>query len=181
MLLLGGSSSHSRGMMEEHPAIRVPIANNYQAPMASEPPQANELATYAKSLSEMSQRLSGLEIPRPSRDNPPDNFVIAWIHISLAVCHWNTDDMTAFDHHLESFAQKIAAAWPKFLKSFQDRPLEERAAAMPLSILSLLTQELLMDFTGMRPDVMASYWDYYNQLASISLSYRFQLHDRLKQ
>lgn len=168
-------------MMEEHPAIRVPIANNYQAPMASEPPQANELATYAKSLSEMSQRLSGLEIPRPSRDNPPDNFVIAWIHISLAVCHWNTDDMTAFDHHLESFAQKIAAAWPKFLKSFQDRPLEERAAAMPLSILSLLTQELLMDFTGMRPDVMASYWDYYNQLASISLSYRFQLHDRLKQ
>ncbi|EKG15467.1 Mg2+ transporter protein CorA-like/Zinc transport protein ZntB [Macrophomina phaseolina MS6] len=135
-----------------------------ETPRTPEVLQYPDVSTYARHLSDMSQKLSSVKLPRPSRDNPPDNFAIAWIHFSLAVCHWDPEDSAAFNHHIAFSAEKVTAAWPKFLRSFQEKPLEERAAAMPLSILSLLTQELLMDCTGMRPDVMSTYWDYYNQL-----------------
>lgn len=72
--------------------------------------------------------------------------------------------MSAFIHHIELSQREIDDALPKFLRSFQDKPLDDRAAAMPLGIVSLLTQELISDFTGMRPDLITSYWDYYNQL-----------------
>ncbi|GME26635.1 Mg2+ transporter protein CorA-like/Zinc transport protein ZntB [Neofusicoccum parvum] len=72
--------------------------------------------------------------------------------------------MAAFTHHIETAQEELDSALPDFLRSFQETPLDARAAAMPLGVVSLITQELLMDFTGMRPDLITSYWDYYNQL-----------------
>ncbi|KAF4541778.1 Mg2+ transporter protein CorA-like/Zinc transport protein ZntB [Lasiodiplodia theobromae] len=126
--------------------------------------ELSRISTYAKRLRDLSKNISDLEVPPPSQSNPPDKFVVAWIHTCLAVCHWKPSDMSAFDHHLERSENELVSGLPSFLRSFQDKPLENRAAAMPLGILSLLTQELLMDFTGMRPDVFTSYRDYYYQL-----------------
>lgn len=126
--------------------------------------ELSRISTYAKRLRDLSKNTSDLEVPPPSQSNPPDKFVVAWIHTCLAVCHWKPSDMSAFDHHLERSENELVSGLPSFLRSFQDKPLENRAAAMPLGILSLLTQELLMDFTGMRPDVFTSYRDYYYQL-----------------
>ncbi|KAL1643156.1 hypothetical protein SLS58_005125 [Diplodia intermedia] len=142
----------------------IVVTNGEQKPILQDGSQFEDLSrisSYANRVRDLSKSISGLEVPLPSKNNPPDRFVVAWIHTCLAVCHWRPSEMSAFNHHLELAEREMASGLPNFLRSFQDQPLEKRAAAMPLGILSLLTQELLMDCTGTWPDVFNSYRDYY--------------------
>jgi hypothetical protein len=50
------------------------------------------------------------------------------------------------------------------------KKLEDVEAVLPNSLMAFITARVLSDFTGIQPDLVDSYWEYFDQLVSFGAS-----------
>ncbi|KAJ9669259.1 hypothetical protein H2201_000611 [Coniosporium apollinis] len=94
----------------------------------------------------------------------PDEFARAWMHWLLSMVRWEPTT-TAYVNHCVECVNLISSGVSKLERNLPITRLAEKEAAMPLGIMSLVIRRVLEDFTHPHPDVITSYWDYFNQLS----------------
>ena len=53
------------------------------------------------------------------------------------------------------------------MKNPEAKKLEDVEAVLPNGLLAFITRHVLSGFTGIQPDLVDSYWEYFNQLVGI--------------
>ncbi|KAF4997797.1 hypothetical protein FGRMN_3635 [Fusarium graminum] len=94
---------------------------------------------------------------------PPSEFTKAWLYLTMAMIYGSNDD-PKWNTRMYRAEDLIDRGSKKFIQGLSDRDLLEKAAVLPLEVLSLVTMGLLQDQVGKSDDICDTYSQYLNSL-----------------
>ncbi|KAF9763786.1 hypothetical protein IL306_002999 [Fusarium sp. DS 682] len=95
-------------------------------------------------------------------DMPPE-FSKAWLYITMAIVYGSNDDPKC-NHRMRRAEELIGTGSKKLVQGLGENSLLQRAAVLPLEVLSLITMGLLQDQVGKSDDICDTYSQYLNSL-----------------
>jgi hypothetical protein len=95
----------------------------------------------------------------------PSEFSKAWLYLTMAIIYGSKDD-PKWNSRMKRAEDLIEKGSKKFLQGLSEKSLLEKAAVLPLEVLSLATMGLLQDQVGKSDDICDTYSQYLNSLVS---------------
>ncbi|KAF4455091.1 hypothetical protein F53441_2530 [Fusarium austroafricanum] len=95
--------------------------------------------------------------------DPPSEFSKAWLYITMAIVYASNDD-PKWDHRMRRAEELIGAGSKKLVQGLGENNLLDKAAVLPLEVLSLISIGLLQDQVGKSDDICDTYSQYLNSL-----------------
>ncbi|CAJ0546131.1 Ff.00g096040.m01.CDS01 [Fusarium sp. VM40] len=93
----------------------------------------------------------------------PSEFSKAWLYLTMAIIYSAKDD-PKWNSRMKRAEDLIEKGSKKFLQGLSEKSLLEKAAVLPLEVLSLVTMGLLQDQVGKSDDICDTYSQYLNSL-----------------
>ncbi|KAF4342600.1 hypothetical protein FBEOM_3457 [Fusarium beomiforme] len=93
----------------------------------------------------------------------PSEFSKAWLYITMAIVYGSNDD-SKWHKRMRRAEDLIDMGSKKLVQGIGENSLLEKAAVLPLEVLSLITMGLLQDQVGKSDDICGTYPQYLNSL-----------------
>jgi len=97
----------------------------------------------------------------------PREFVTAWLHIASGIIG-TRDKSGSWFGHMTKAKMLILDGMRKVIQSISSTNLLDRAAVLPMDVMSLITMELLQDQVGKADDIADTYSQFLSSLVSNS-------------
>ncbi|KAL1877346.1 hypothetical protein VTK73DRAFT_8719 [Phialemonium thermophilum] len=95
----------------------------------------------------------------------PDSLIRAWLHLLMSLIY-STQSAFAWSEHCEVTRLLLTEGMAEVMDQISNESLINRAAVLPMEVVSLLGLVLLHDSTGAYPDLGASYSEYLDALGN---------------
>src|SRR4051812_35602745 len=111
-------------------------------------------------------QLSGGNAPLPEIFAMPPDALRVWHQLILCLLFWSPRNMSISERHANKCLTLLQKAHQELMKNPKAKKLEDLEAVLPSSLLAIIVSHVVSDFTGDQPDLVESYWEYFDQLVS---------------
>jgi hypothetical protein len=99
----------------------------------------------------------------------PPEALGAWQHyLGCLLLVKSKDGFKRANRHARKCLSSLRKAHAAIMKNPQAKKLEDTEAVRPTSLLTFILNRVLSDFTGTQPDIVDSYWEYFDMLVSVN-------------
>jgi hypothetical protein len=126
----------------------------------------NNLANLARTID---AQLSDEKAPPPEELPMPPEALGAWQHyLSCLLLLTSKDGLRRAEGHARKCLSSVRKAHAAIMKNPKAKKIEDTEAIRPTSLLTFILNRALSDFTGTQPDIVDSYWEYFDMLVSVN-------------
>ena len=100
----------------------------------------------------------------------PDGLIRSWLHLLMALIYSSQGSYSWVDHG-EVAQNLVKEGMAEVMEGLSRESLLNKAAILPMEIVSLLSMKLYQDSTGTCPNIGATYSEYLNSLVSAYFSF----------
>lgn len=128
------------------------------------------LLLYVQDIQTFESIVSDANVEERAKIELPPQFITAWLHAMTAMMYC-MDGSPRYHQHAARVKYLILKGMDTIVEGMSGKDLLDKAAVLPMEVLSLIAMNLLADQVGKADDICETYSQYLNSLVCLQLNW----------